>query len=377
LLLSLGVLNLRQAGLEVRSLAPTLGFLAAVFLLAKMCDRYGLFEAAGAWMARGSRGRPIALLALVFAVASTVTAALSLDATVLLLTPVVFATVAQVRVRPKPHIYACGHLANSASLLLPVSNLTNLLAFSASGLSFIRFGATMALPWLAAIAVEWLVLRRFFARDLLEEGQPVASTAHPLPVFGCVVVALMLIGFVVTSLVHVAPAFAALGGALLLALPALFKRRIAAREVGLALEIPFLAFVLALGLIIKALSLHGLGSLVAHFMPGGASLGALLLIAVIAAVLANLINNIAAVLLLLPAAAALGVGPVLAVLIGVNTGPNLTYVGSLATLLWHRVVRQHGEDLPMWEFIRLGAITVPPVLVAATVALWISLRLVG
>ena len=377
LLLLLGVLPLKPAGLEVRSLAPTLGFLAAVFLLAKMCDRYGLFEAAGAWIARGSRGRPIALLALVFAVASTVTAALSLDATVVLLTPVVFATVAQVRVRPRPHIYACGHLANSASLLLPVSNLTNLLAFSASGLSFIRFGATMALPWLAAIAVEWLVLRRFFASDLVEDGQPVARTARPLPVFACVVVALTLIGFVVTSLVHVAPAFAALGGALLLALPALFKRQIAARDVGRALEIPFLAFVLALGLIVKALSLHGLGSLVAHLMPGGASLGALLLIAVIAAVLANLINNIAAVLLLLPAAAAVGVGPVLAVLIGVNTGPNLTYVGSLATLLWRRVVREHGEDLPMWEFMRLGAITVPLVLVAATVALWISLRLVG
>jgi arsenical pump membrane protein len=68
---------------------------------------------------------------------------------------------------------------------------------------------------------------------------------------------------------------------------------------------------------------------------------------------------------------------VLAVLIGVNAGPNLTYVGSLATLLWRRVLRQRGEELPISEFMRLGALTVPPVLVAATVALWISLRVVG
>jgi arsenical pump membrane protein len=116
LLLLLGVLPLRQAGLEVRSLAPTLGFLAAVFLLAKMCDRYGLFEAAGAWMARGSQGRPIALLALVFAVASTVTAALSLDATVVLLTPVVFATVAPgSSTPPAPHL----RLRSSGKLGLP------------------------------------------------------------------------------------------------------------------------------------------------------------------------------------------------------------------------------------------------------------------
>ena len=51
-------------------------------------------------------------------------------------------------VRPRPHLYACGHLANSASLLLPVSNLTNLLAFTAAGLGFGRFaGVMIPLPW--------------------------------------------------------------------------------------------------------------------------------------------------------------------------------------------------------------------------------------
>lgn len=377
ILLLLGVLPLSQASAEARSLGPTIGFLAAVLVLANLCDHYGLFEAAGVWMATGSRGRPVTLLALVFAVASTITAVLSLDATVVLLTPVVFATVARLRIRAKPHVYACTHLANSASLLLPVSNLTNLLAFSASGLSFARFGATMALPWLAAIGVEWLVLRRFFATDLGGRGETAAPSPHPFPVFAGVVVTLTLVGFFVTSVLHVAPAFAALGGAVVLAGPALTSRRVAVRDVGLALEVPFLAFVAALALIVKAVSLHGLGALVTHLLPGGTSLGSLLLIAVVAATLANVINNLPAVLLLLPAAAAAGPGPVLAVLIGVNTGPNLTYVGSLATLLWRRVLRQRGEELPMMEFTRLGAISVPAVLVAATLALWVSLRLVG
>ncbi len=377
LLLLLGVLPLSEAAAEVRSLAPTIGFLAAVLLLATFSDRFGLFEAAGAWMATGSRGRPVTLLALVFAVASTVTAVLSLDATVVLLTPVVFATVARLRLRPKPHIYACTHLANSASLLLPVSNLTNLLAFSASGLSFARFGATMALPWLAAIAVEWLVLRRFFAADLIGHTEASVVPRRPAPVYACLVLGLTLVGFFLTSVFDVAPAFAALGGAVALGVPLLRSRRATVRDVGVALQVPFLAFVLALGLVVKALALHGLGSLVTHLVPGGTSLGSLLLIALIAAVLANLINNLPAVLLLLPAVSAAGPGPVLAVLIGVNAGPNLTYVGSLATLLWRRVLRQRGEELPISEFMRLGALTVPPVLVAATVALWISLTVVG
>ena len=129
LLLAFGVLPASQARAETRSLAATIGFLAAVLVLADLCDRYGLFEFAGQWMAAGSRGSPLMLLALVFAIASTVTAVLTLDATVVLLTPVVFATAARLQLRARPHVYACTHLANSASLLLPVSNLTNLLAY--------------------------------------------------------------------------------------------------------------------------------------------------------------------------------------------------------------------------------------------------------
>ena len=377
LLLVLGILPLGQAGTEARSLAPTIGFLAAVLVLANLCDHYGLFRAAGSWMAAGSRGRPVSLLALVFAAASLVTAVLSLDATVVLLTPVVFATVARLRLRAKPHVYACTHLANSASLLLPVSNLTNLLAFGASGLSFARFGATMALPWLAAIGVEWLVLRRFFAGDLVGRGDTHEMRRLPVPIFATVVVMLTLVGFFVTSAFNVSPAFAALAGAVVLAVPAVARRRISVRDVALSIDVPFLAFVLALGLVVEAISLHGLGSVVAHLVPAGSGLGSLLVIAAVAAVLANLINNLPAALLLLPAVAGAGAGPVLAVLIGVNTGPNLTYVGSLATLLWRRVLMRHGQELPISEFLRLGALTVPPVLVTATVALWISLRLVG
>ena len=126
----------------------------------------GLFAAAGDAMARASRGSPRRLLVGVFAVASVITAALSLDATVVLLTPVVFATAYRIGVRPKPHVYACTHLANSASLLLPVSNLTNLLAYGSSGLSFGRFTALMLLPWLVVCVAEWLGLRLFFRRDL-------------------------------------------------------------------------------------------------------------------------------------------------------------------------------------------------------------------
>ena len=104
---------------------------------------------------------------------------------------------------------------------------------------------------------------------------------------------------------------------------------------------------------------------------------ALLGAAALAAVLANLLNNVPAVLVLLPAAAAAGPATVLAVLIGVNVGPNLTPTGSLATLLWRRVLRERDAEPPLGEFLRLGLLTVPPALVLGTVALWLALQVIG
>src|SRR4029077_9731312 len=142
----------------------------------------------------------------VFLIASVTTAVLSLDATVVLPTPVVFATAARLRARARPHVYACTHLANSASLLLPVSNLTNLLAFAASGLAFGRFAALMAVAWLGALAVEYAVFGRFFASDLAAGGRADTGRGTPLPVVTLAVVALTLAGFVGASAAGVTPA---------------------------------------------------------------------------------------------------------------------------------------------------------------------------
>jgi arsenical pump membrane protein len=92
-------------------------------------------------------------------------------------------------------------------------------------------------------------------------------------------------------------------------------------------------------------------------------------------VVANLVNNLPATLIILSAVAASAPGAVLAMLVGVNVGPNLTYVGSLATLLWRRVVHAHDEEVDVGEFVRLGALTVPAILVASTAALWLALHL--
>ncbi|MFE4974315.1 SLC13 family permease [Kitasatospora sp. NPDC056651] len=343
LLVATGAVPPAHATAEAARLGPVIGFLAAVLVLAKLCDDEGLFRACGAWMARSAAGRPRRLLVQVFTVAAVVTAVLSLDATVVLFTPVVLATAARLGARPAPHLYACAHLSNTASLLLPVSNLTNLLAFTASGLSFGRFAALMTLPWLAAVGVEYLVLRRFFSADLdaATAGAPEDGPAPAMPVF------------------------------------ALARGHATAATVVRSAALPFLAFVLALGIVVRAVVDNGLAAGLAHLVPSGTALPALLATAVLAAVLANVINNLPATLALVPLAAPAGPGAVLAVLLGVNIGPNLSYAGSLATLLWRGIVRDRGVPVDLRQFTRLGLLTVPAALTAAVLALWGSLRLIG
>ncbi|ORW09024.1 SLC13 family permease [Mycobacterium kyorinense] len=376
-LLGVGAISVHQAVAEVASLARVVAFLGAVLVLAKLCDDEGLFEAAGAAMAH-SRFGPQRLLRQVFVIAAVITAALSLDATVVLLTPVVLATVRWLGAPVRPHAYASAHLANAASLLLPVSNLTNLLAFHVADLSFVKFTVLMTLPWLAAVASVYAVFRWFFRRDLsvMPERQEIGPPARP-PVFVLAVVALTLAGFAIAEAAGVAPAWAALAGASVLAVRSLARRHTSVVEIVRAVNVPFLLFVLALGVVVQAVMLNGFADGMRAVLPAGSGLLALLGIAAVAAVLANIVNNLPATLVLVPLAASSGPAAILAVLIGVNIGPNLTYVGSLSNLLWRRVLRRHDVPASVGEYTRLGLCTVPTALVAAVLALWVSVRLLG
>jgi arsenical pump membrane protein len=172
------------------------------------------------------------------------------------------------------------------------------------------------------------------------------------------------------------PAWAALAGAVALAVRALARGETTAAALARSADVPFLLFVIALGIVVVAVVDNGLQAALRPVLPSGTSLPALLAVAALAAALAATVNNLPAVLVLLPLVAVPGGGPgaVLAVLIGVNIGPNLTYTGSLATLLWRRVLREYDADVALGEFTRIGVATVVPGLLLSVICLWLSLR---
>ncbi|ARE34864.1 MULTISPECIES: SLC13 family permease [Rhodococcus] len=370
-----GVVTLDEARDELASMAPTVVFLVAVLVLAHAADALGVFRWVSQILQRKSLADPHRLLIYVFGAAALTTAVLSLDATVVLLTPAVIAAARSIGASPRPHSYASAHLSNSASTLLPVSNLTNLIAFAATGLTFLHFTALMALPWVVTIAVEYLIFRLFFRSELARGDSaepPVAARSAPAPILPLTVIGMTLLGFAVSGFFGIEPAWIAVVGASVLGAIALARHRTTAAKMLYAADLWFCAFVLVLGIIVAGVANGPVGEWIAQILPGDTSYGSLLFVAAVAAVASNLVNNLPATLLMI---AALGTAAppalVLAMLIGVNLGPNLTYVGSLATMLWRRVATSAGAPPTLATFTLLGVITTPLTLLAAVSALWL------
>ena len=370
-LLLFDVVSVDDLEAELDRVFPVLVFLAAVLVLAHLCACEGLFDAAGHWLSKSAGGSGPRLLAAVFGLAVVTTSVLSLDATVVLLTPVVYAAATRVGLRARPHVYAAGHLANSASLLLPMANLTSLLAISATGLTLVQFAGLMVLPLAVVLAVEYAVLRVCFRVELAATGTTdVESLAGPVPWFGLAVVAATLAGFLISSSAGIEPYWVAIAGAAVLGAHSLAGWRASIAGIAAAVDVPFLLFVIGLAVVVRAVVKHGLGDWITQIAPESSSLVAMLAFAALAVALANVVNNLPAVLILLGPATAAGPLAVLATLIGVNVGPNLSYAASLATLLWRRVLAERGLT-PSWRrFTLLGLLTVPAGVVAATAALW-------
>jgi arsenical pump membrane protein len=137
-----------------------------------------------------------------------------------------------------------------------------------------------------------------------------------------------------------------------------------------AAHLGFALFVLCLGVVVAGLSAGFLGSLVQGLVPGGTSLLDLLGVAALATVLANIVNNLPATLLLVPFVAPLGTLAVLCALVGLNVGSGLAYTGSLANLLWRRTLLRRGRRPEAADFHRLSLLVTPPALVVAVVAIW-------
>ncbi len=361
-----GILPWHDADDVLRRVAPILLFLAAVTVVAELADAAGVFDVAAHVAAGLGRGRVVLLWLLVVALASVTTIVLSLDTTAVLLTPVVLALATQLDLPPLPFAMTTVWLANTASLLLPVSNLTNLLAVDRLHWSAMTYAAhtwPMAVVAIAVtVAVLWLLHRRELSGRYVAPARPgvVDAPTFWLAVAVCLLLAVLFVAGV--------PYWAAATvGAVVLGIAFLGRRRSVLRWS--LVPLPLVVTTLGLFLVVQAAEVHGLARVLRDSVgTSGEGFLALLRIAGVGALGSNVVNNLPAYLAVEPAVEASHVR-LLALLLGTNLGPLLTVWGSLATLLWRERCRARDVDISWRRFLLEGIAIVPVLLVASTAVL--------
>ncbi|MEV4171503.1 SLC13 family permease [Nonomuraea sp. NPDC049709] len=347
-----GLLPWADAARSLDEIGPLLVFLVAIIVLAELTKEAQVFDAIAARMAVLGRGNYAALFFLCAAFASFVTIFLNLDTTAVLLTPVMLALAPKARIAALPLAMTTIWLANTASLLLPVSNLTNLLGMDKIGLDAQEFAARMWAPQIVSIAVTMVFLwvfywRRGERRDL-RYTPPVLEPVADRVLFTAASAGCLLFIVLLLLKAHVAVA-ATVAAAIVLGA---FVLRARGRLTWSLVPWQLVIFVTGLFLVVPTLSGHGLSALMTWMI---GTEGDPYRTAAVGAGLSNLINNLPAyqaVEIVIPPA---DQDRLLALLVGTNVGPVITPWASLATLLWFESCRRHDVRVPMRRFLLTGA----------------------
>ena len=350
-----GVLPLDQAHALLDRTAPVLAFLVAVTVLADLADAAGLFDLAAGRVARAARGRTLALWLGVALLATTSTVLLSLDTTAVLLTPVVLGVTSRCGLPAEPFAVLVLWLANTASLLLPLSNLTNLLAASQLHLSPAAFAGRFAFPAVACVLATVVILLAVYR----VRGRYTAPATEPVGDRLLVAVAALCCLSLVPGALLGLPAWTiATPAALLLAGVSWARGRRPPVSV-----LPWRLVLLTSGLfvVVAAAGRLGLDDLVRDALGDGGAART----AAVATVGANTVNNLPAYL---SVSAVARPQDVVGLLIGVDAGPLVTVWASLATLLWRERCKARGFEMKLGRLTLLGLLGAPVIVASGVLA---------
>jgi len=366
--------------------------LVSLIALSLLLDAAGFFRWAALHVLRWGGGSGRRLLVLLTLFSAVVSALFANDGGVLILTPIVLEVALLLGVNRAGTLafaLAVGFVVDAASLPLPFSNLTNIIAADAFGIGFADYLRVMlpvnAAVVLACVGVLLLVYGRTVPRRYDLSGLPApASAVVSWGVFraGWVALPVLLAGAILAEGWHI-PLCVVVGAcALGVWLVAGQSHNVGSRAVLRAAPWNVVAFSLAMYTVVYGLRGAGITDAYGAWLAGAAvhgTLPAVLASGLSVAGLSAGLNNLPALLTAIlgiqdggvsgPAREALAYGAV----VGANIGPKLTPIGSLATLLWLHVLAGRGIKVSWAEYLRAGLILTPPVLLVGLLALWLVL----
>jgi len=388
LLLVLGLISPKDALFTLLRDWNTFLFFLGMMALSALAETAGLFDWLGVQAARLAGESARRLFLNVFLLGTFISMLFSNDATALILTPIVYVLVTKLRLPALPYLFACTFIADSASFLLPVSNPINIIILSHHPLKLSAFLRLLLLPSVVVIAINVGVFFFLYRRQLAGSFD-VERLSSPREVikhkaffrYTCCVLAVVAPAYVAAAAVQFPLSVVAVAGALLLLAGAFYWRSASLRQAGKAISWSIFGFIAGMFIVVRAVHETGLttkfGNLLLH-LSRGSSFGAVMVGTAGAALGTNLINNVPMAVLMNSALASIqsaspGVrqGFIAATMFGCDLGPNLTTVGSLATVLWLLILRHRNVDVSGLDYFKVGVVVTPLMLFAGAFTMWL------
>jgi arsenical pump membrane protein len=357
-------------------------FFLGLMIITVIADQAGFFEWCAFKAVKRSKGNGAVLLSLLFGLGALITAFFSNDATALILTPIVFALVTRLKLSALPYVFACAFIANTASMLLPVSNPVNLLAVGRFQITLGEYLKFLLLPSVLVILANLFLFRFIFHREIssvspdIQSMQPVKIDRFFLAVSAGL--GLIALGYILVSIFGLPLSYPAVGGALLLLVVAWGFHRIEFKRLSSGVSWHIFLFIFALALLVKGLDNAGLTKFLAEELIKLANSGhlqALFSVTLGTALGSNLINNWSMMMVSVASLGNLAPGfdrsLIYGAIIGADLGPNIAILGSLSSMLWLVLLRQRGLDIRPIQYLKLGIIVAPILLVIAILSLYL------
>lgn len=398
LMLVLGRVQLGEAGRVLADKWDVFLFFLGLMTIAAVADSAGFFDWAAALAMKLAKGSGLRLFLNVFILGALISTFLSNDATALILTPVVYTLTTRLRLNPLPFMFACTFIADTASFTLPVSNPINILITGAFPQtqdlgSFLKHLLAASLLAIGLNIVLFVLLfrkqlpRRFQPEEMELPGKIIEQKGPGFFRFVSICLALIAVGYVTASLVHLPLSFIGVGGGLLLVGGAAFYKRLNLRRLSGEISWPIFLFIGGMFIVVQGVENTGVTREMGRWLvntAGNSTLLAVLLGTFGTALGANLINNVPMALVMISALQTADVstispavhnGLIYSSILGADLGPNLTTAGSLATVLWLLILRRKGVEVSPLQYFKLGVIVTPGMLLAGALTIWLSLMI--
>lgn len=391
LMMVFGFINFQDISAVLNQTGNLLVMLCSMMIISIVVDDAGFFRYFASIAAKKSGGSGKRLFLNTFLLGLFVTTVISNDATALIITPIVWEYTSLLNLNPLPFLLTCTFIADTASLSLPVSNLTNILVYENLGLKFLDYTLLMFLPNLIAALINYLIFaflfRKKIPKTIDQSLLTIDDIQNPLyfklATYGLLVITL---GYVVGSAFGLPLYLIAMIGAFYMIV---ISRLVAKKELTLIIRQvswSVILFVLGMFLVVRGLENSGLMTVFVDLIlrfTGKGLLSSIFTVTFGTALGSNIVNNVPMDMLMVSTLQKIKpyINPSLfgalpyGVVIGAGLGPNLTIIGSLATMLWLNLVRKKGYNITALEYSFYGLITAPLMLLGAALALYFSYKL--